>query len=540
MDIKLIAIDDEKFNLLLLEEALKGEGIEVTTCISADKGLEQIKNNNFDVAVLDVIMPGIDGFELRKIIRESRPQLPIIYLTAIVDTMDNDLIDKISQDKLTYYMRKPFIRDDLVKMIKSTVAKKRSDDATNERFSGLMEDLALAAEVQRLLVPDWVVLEEEVLVSSLYEPSQKISGDIFDIIRLSPGRFFFFIGDIAGHGVQAALYMSAVQSIIKMIIGVDKLKLATHEVLNRLNSIFCTELGGENYMTCLVGIFDFNRNNLEFFNAGHPNLAVYNPVTGVVELLNPGNKGGIPIGWDKYYEYGSDDVIEYDFSDDSVFYMTTDGVFEISNSNNQMLGFDKMIRLVETIIPDQDSAVIPYRVREALPQMGYSVATDDMTILTIRKMAKNEDSANKKIWLTAPIITQLNKLCSECEKFIIDQTGEMELAVKIELLLGEFLNNIVMHGLENRQQTRPGILVQAKINETDVELRILDKGKKWTFSTSPATITEDIWSRNDQFATSGRGMAIIRSIAHSISRNRYRDLNESVFRVRRGDSGGAV
>jgi serine phosphatase RsbU (regulator of sigma subunit)/anti-sigma regulatory factor (Ser/Thr protein kinase) len=436
-------------------------------------------------------------------------------------------------------MRKPFVRDELVKMVKSTVAKKRSEDATNERYSGLMEDLALAAEVQRLLVPDWVVLEDEVLVSSLYEPSQKISGDIFDIIRLSPGRFFFFIGDIAGHGVQAALYMSAVQSIIKMIIGVDKVKLSAHDVLNRLNSIFCTELGGENYMTCLAGILDFNRNNLEFFNAGHPDLAVYNPLTGNVELLSSGDKGGIPIGWDKYYEYSSSDVVEYSFSDDSVFFMTTDGVFEISNSNDQMLGFDKMIRLVETIIPDQDSAVIPYRVREALPQMGYNVANDDMTILTIRKMIRNEDNPNRKIWLTAPIITQLNKLCTECEKFVLETTGEMELAVKIELMLGEFLNNIVMHGLENRQQTRPGILVQIKISDDDIELRILDKGNKWTFSTSPTSITEDIWSRNDQFATSGRGMAIIRSIAHSISRNRYRDLNESVFRIRRGESGGA-
>ena len=75
-NISLLAIDDERFNLLLLEEALKSEEISVTTCTSADKGIELIKANDYDVLLLDVIMPGIDGFELRKIIRESGSQPP--------------------------------------------------------------------------------------------------------------------------------------------------------------------------------------------------------------------------------------------------------------------------------------------------------------------------------------------------------------------------------------------------------------------------------------------------------------------------------
>ncbi len=530
-NISLLAIDDERFNLLLLEEALKSEDISVTTCTSADKGIELIKANDYDVLLLDVIMPGIDGFELRKIIRESRPHLPIIYLTAIVDTIDNSLIEKISQDKLTYYMRKPFVRDDLVRMIRSTVAKRRSEEQTKELYTGIMEDLALAAEVQRLLIPDWVILNDDVIVSSIYEPSQKISGDMFDMIRLASGKYFFFIGDIAGHGVQAALYMSAIQSVLKMIIGMGNWEVTTHEVLSRLNWVFCTELGQEKYMTCMVGIFDFATNELEFFNAGHPNLAVFNPETGMVELLNPGSKGGIPVGWDRYYEYKEEDVIKYKFSDDSIFFMTTDGTFEISNSNDQMLGFDKMIQLLDSLVHDQDSAIIPYRVREALPQMGYSVANDDMTIITVKKIVPEQEKSGRKCWMIHPMVQEVNKLCADCEKYIVDYTGDIELSVKVELILGEFLNNIVMHGLENSQQSRPGILVQMKISDKEVTIKILDKGKKWSFNTSPVLPTEDIWNKDEQYATSGRGMTIIRSIASEISRNRYKDLNETVFKI---------
>jgi anti-sigma regulatory factor (Ser/Thr protein kinase) len=111
----------------------------------------------------------------------------------------------------------------------------------------------------------------------------------------------------------------------------------------------------------------------------------------------------------------------------------------------------------------------------------------------------------------------------ECEAFVTKHTQNVEMAVKVELLLGEFLNNVIIHGLDNRQQARPGVLVDILISGDKVELVILDKGKKWTFSTKPAAITEDIWDEHDKFATSGRGMSIIRSIASNIRRNRYNE-----------------
>jgi anti-sigma regulatory factor (Ser/Thr protein kinase) len=165
--------------------------------------------------------------------------------------------------------------------------------------------------------------------------------------------------------------------------------------------------------------------------------------------------------------------------------------------------------------------------------MGYSVPIDDMTMITVKKVDREQEKKGFKYWMIHPLMLEVNKLCTECEKYIIDYTGEIELSVKIELILGEFLNNIVMHGLENSQQSRPGILVQIKITDKDVIIKILDKGKKWSFNTSPVPISEDLWNKDEQFATSGRGMTIIRSLASEISRNRYNDLNETVFKIRR-------
>jgi len=100
-------------------------------------------------------------------------------------------------------------------------------------------------------------------------------------------------------------------------------------------------------------------------------------------------------------------------------------------------------------------------------------------------------------------------------------------------LLNEFLNNILMHGLKKWQQEGPKILVDLVINEDEVVLKIWDKGKPWTFNANPIAIDENIWDDNNKLATAGRGMAIIKSIAEKIECNRYGDLNETSFVIKR-------
>lgn len=537
MKIKLIAVDDEKFNLLLLTEALKDEGIEIDTSSSADEAISLIKKNDYDIALLDIIMPGIDGFEMRKVIRETRPKLPIIYLTALVDTIDSDLVERISEDKFTYYIKKPFNRDELIKMINNSVEKKRAEEETYQMYSGMVEDLTLASEVQRLLVPDWLTIEDKVTISSVYAPSQKVSGDIFDIIKLASGKYFVFIGDISGHGVQAALYMSAVQSVLKMIIGYGQAQeVKPHEVLNRLNWIFCTELAQGNYMTCIIGIFDFDNNCVDFFNAGHPNMVEFNAVTESIKILHDTDKGGIPIGWDRNYEYLEEDTMRLKFSDDSVFFLCTDGAFEVSDNNGRMLGLEKLVSVMESIAQSKDPVVVPYLTREALDQMGYVKRPDDMCIISVSQQHIPVSGVTRLSRLIPPMMSEVDKLCQLGERFVMENMGDIKVAVKVELLIGEFLNNIIMHGLDNNQQARPGIFVQLDVHENEVVLKVLDKGKKWAFSTSTTTLSEDIWEKNDQYATAGRGMQIIRSIAAEISRNRYSGLNETVFRIRKEEN----
>ncbi|MCP3967893.1 MAG: SpoIIE family protein phosphatase [Lentisphaerae bacterium] len=535
--IKLLAVDDEKFNLLLLREALKNEEIIVEGCESADRAVELIKSKEYDVALLDVIMPGINGFELRNLIRQYAPRLPIIYLTAVVDTIDNDLVEKIAEDKFTYYMKKPFVRTELLRHIRNAVEDRQREDQTKNYYNNLEQDLELASEVQELMLPDWCVQYDDFFASSIYQPCQKVSGDIFDVIKIAPRKFFVLVGDIAGHGIQAALYMSAVQSLIKMIFGRNPADIKLCEILNRMNMYFCTELGQGNYMTCIAAYVNYNTNQLNFYSAGHPNISEYSPKREKLRMLNSENKGGIPIGWEKSFEYCDEEVVKVDIEDDSLLFAVTDGVFEIADrKSDEMLGMENLQCLLESISTSKNAAVIPYRLREAMRQMGYERNADDFCLLTMGRFCDKLDE--KRLALTTPpVLNSTNQLVVQFGKMVEENTDDSELAGKVEILIGEFLNNVVIHGLGNRQQSRPVILVDLIIRNDVIEISVLDKGKNWNVSS--ADNQQNGSDLEESFATSGRGMAIICSIASSISRNRYGEINETCFVIDRKDQQNA-
>jgi len=532
-NIKLLAVDSDTVNLLLLEEALKGKDIDVECCSVGLEAAELIKKNSYDIVLLDIVMPDIDGFELRKLIRICDQYLPIIYLTAIIDTVQNDLMEKISEDRFTSYMKKPYDLSRLLEMIKKVAKNYRSEDKTRKYYTTLEENLELAAGVQSLLLPNWIKIEDNLTMSSLYRPAYKVSGDIFEMINISPGRYFVLLGDIAGHGIQAALYMSAIQSLVKLFIAESK-NIQIDDVLNRLNSFFCVDMQKKNYMTCLAGIFDFNINKLQFISAGHLSFFMHDAKSGEVELLNAENKGAIPVGWVENYKFDlKTESVTIDFDDDSSFYAITDGLIEASTEDDRILGVEKFSLLLEKSAAATISPLVPYHVCDAIKKAGYTVIEDDVCMIMIKK---NKCRKNEKthLHLTAmPTVSDADILGIECESFIIDRIGDEKLAVQLELLLNEFLNNILMHGLDKRLQEGPKILVDLVLHEEDVILKIWDKGKPWTFNTTPIAIDEEIWDDNNKLATAGRGMAIIKSIAAKIECQRYGDLNETSFLIKR-------
>lgn len=88
MKIRVLVVDDEEQFVETLAERLTLRDYDVTTSLSGEDGIEKVKGYNFDVVILDVLMPGVDGIEALREIKKIKPLTEVIMLTghATVET----------------------------------------------------------------------------------------------------------------------------------------------------------------------------------------------------------------------------------------------------------------------------------------------------------------------------------------------------------------------------------------------------------------------------------------------------------------------
>lgn len=119
---KIILIDDEEELISTLGERLKIRGIDATWATDPDVALDLIKNNKFDIAVVDVKMPGISGFELKQKIEKIDQDLCYIFLTG--HASENNFKQGCSEAGEKYYLVKPVNIDFLIKQLNELMNEK--------------------------------------------------------------------------------------------------------------------------------------------------------------------------------------------------------------------------------------------------------------------------------------------------------------------------------------------------------------------------------------------------------------------------------
>jgi len=121
----LLCEDDENLGMLL-REYLQAKGLVTDLMIDGEKGLKAFQKSNYDLCVLDVMMPKKDGFALAQDIRTINPDMPIIFLTA--KNLKEDILNgfKIGADD---YISKPFSMEELLFRIEAIIRRVKGKKA---------------------------------------------------------------------------------------------------------------------------------------------------------------------------------------------------------------------------------------------------------------------------------------------------------------------------------------------------------------------------------------------------------------------------
>ena len=120
---KILVVDDEKDILELIDFNLSKNGYRVRTVASGEEALDLIKENDYDLIILDLMLPGVDGFDICKIIKadKHKSNIPIVMVTAKADEADKVAGLEIGAD---HYVTKPFSPRELLAIVKATLRRK--------------------------------------------------------------------------------------------------------------------------------------------------------------------------------------------------------------------------------------------------------------------------------------------------------------------------------------------------------------------------------------------------------------------------------
>lgn len=129
MDISVLIVEDEESIRRFIKINLERAGYIVREAGSGEEGIEIARSENIDILVLDIMLPGIDGFQTCKILREEFPSLGIIMLTAKTQDVDKIMGLEYGTDD---YMTKPFNPMELVLRIKSLVRRMEPSEEDND------------------------------------------------------------------------------------------------------------------------------------------------------------------------------------------------------------------------------------------------------------------------------------------------------------------------------------------------------------------------------------------------------------------------
>ncbi|MEL7367415.1 MAG: SpoIIE family protein phosphatase [Myxococcota bacterium] len=203
----------------------------------------------------------------------------------------------------------------------------------------LEQDLHLAERIQQSFLPRRIPAIDGYTFAARYDPAFEVGGDFYDFVRLPDNRLGIVVGDVAGKGISAALYMARLTRDLRYFALAESDPARVLEWMNRA----VAESGHDDiFVTLIYAVLDASHRRLTIANAGHMPLVVRRKAAGEVRVLD--EKSGLPLGVlpDTTYE---SEVFELRQGDAAL--MFTDGLVEAMNPQREMFGMQRLIEVVE-------------------------------------------------------------------------------------------------------------------------------------------------------------------------------------------------
>lgn len=339
---KILVVDDSKLNRAIVKNTLSPYNITVDEASDGVEGLAALQIKQFDLILLDIIMPNLDGFGFLEQFKHyiGKEFIPVILMTGLDDLNSKIKGLTIGADD---FLLKPLNQKELVARVTSLLRLKSAHDELYEKNQLIKKELEYAKRLQQFIIPKDFSGIHYPKISGRYLPISDIGGDLFDCYKISDTKVGILIADVTGHGIPAALVMS----MAKIVFSFNANKIfSTHELMTKINGEMRQLLLDMQYITAFYMLIDTDNKSITYTNAGHTRPLYYRKNSDKIIALDT-NGFFLGIQDESMYEQKT---ISYEKGDRCILY--TDGITEIKNSEKDDFG---EMRLAQCLKYDHDS-----------------------------------------------------------------------------------------------------------------------------------------------------------------------------------------
>ncbi|HEY5619475.1 MAG TPA: SpoIIE family protein phosphatase [Vicinamibacterales bacterium] len=279
---RILVVDDDPGMLRAVERVL-GVSHHVIGTTSPRDALLKAAAVNPDLAIIDIRMPELDGFELMTRLKSQFAELDIILMTGSIDDLDEKLVRALRSPAF-YFIQKPFDRDVLRTLVQRCLELRWRREQHRRNVERLEAEMTEAHAFQQSLLPGRDAVINGLAICCRYAPCARLGGDLYDYAAVESGKTALLVADVSGHGVSAAMLTGVVKSAFHAS-RADGFEPSA--VVDRVWHAL-TPFSAQRFVTLFIALVAPAERRLTYASAGHPSIPVWSGLRDPVWLESTG------------------------------------------------------------------------------------------------------------------------------------------------------------------------------------------------------------------------------------------------------------
>jgi len=407
----ILLVDDTPANLLALEAVLENLGQNLVKAHSGAAALRYLMDHEVAIILMDVQMPGMDGFETAELIRRRDKSrfTPIIFLTAYERT-DTQVFKGYAAGAVDF-LTKPFVPDVLrskvaifVEVFQKTEQVRRQSELLREierkeherqmaeakerwEQERLREEIRLARQIQQKLFPVAPLPSAVFDISGASYPAEATGGDYFDYIPMRDGGLGIVIGDVSGHGFGPALLMAELRAYLRALLLTRD---DVGEIVGLLNQTLAEDAPEGRFATLLLARLEPSTRSIVYASAGHMPGYVLSPSGEVMSILK---STGLPLAILRDGNFPT--VTVPPLEPGELLLLFTDGIVEAYGPEGNLFGMHRLLDVVRNHQSQTSRSIVDTIYATVRTYCGPQTQLDDMTVIIIKAAAEISTAARE-------------------------------------------------------------------------------------------------------------------------------------------------